>query len=317
MPIQNFPFVWHNGRLIPWEHANLHVSAHAIQYGSAVFDGFRSYRRPGGTAAFRVADHMERLLDSARIYDLPVPFSLSELCAGIEQTLSANRIEDAYLRPVALRGYGESGLVPTNYPVEVYILAWRMGAHLGAEAVEEGADVCVASWARLAPNTTPALAKAAGNYLNSLLIRTEAMRNGYAEGIGLNADGTVSEGSGENVFVVYRDRLYTPPLASSILRGITRDTVLTLAADLGIPVREESIPREFLYCAHEVFFCGSAVEITPVRSVDRRPIRDGKPGPVTRRLRDEFFGIVRGDKEDRHGWLTVMQTPAASHKEAS
>ena len=308
MPIQHLRYVWHNGRFIPWTDATLHVSSHAVCYGSAVFDGFRCYPREHGTVAFRVQDHMERLLHSAAIYDLPISFSLVELCDAVEQFIRINELQEAYIRPMAMRGYGESGIVPTNYPVEVYLLGWRMGAHLGAGSLEQGTDVCVASWSRMAPNTLPAMAKAAGNYLNSLLIRMEAIRNGYAEGIALNVDGTISEGSGENIFIVRKHRVYTTPLSSSILRGITRDTILTLAAHGGIEVIEEPLPRELLYCSDEIFLCGSAAEITPVRSVDRKLIGTERPGPITRKLQSEFFGIINGEMADTHGWLTYVES---------
>jgi len=308
MPIQPTAKIWHNGNLIPWEKAQIHVMSHAIHYGSAVFEGIRCYAQPQGSAVFRLPEHMQRMLDSAKIYRMPLPYSLDQLCSAIVDLIEANNIAPCYVRPIALRGYGEIGVNPKGAPVEVYIANFPWGKYFGSE--HTGCDVCISSWNRLAPNTMPALAKASANYMNSQLIRMEADVNGYSEGIALDVNGNLSEGSGENLFVVRNGVIFTPPLANSVLSGITRDSVLTIARHLGIPVVEQPLPRELLYIADEVFFTGTAAEVTPIRSVDRIQVADGEAGPLTRQLADEFFGIANGLRPDRFGWLTPVNVSA-------
>jgi branched-chain amino acid aminotransferase len=304
MPIQPTSKIWHNGNLIPWENATIHVMSHVVHYGSSVFEGIRCYTQPQGAAVFRLPEHMQRLIDSAKIYRMPLPYSLDELCAAVVDTIEANAIAPCYIRPIALRGYGEVGVNPKGSPVEIYIANYPWGKYVtGGDA----ADVCISSWNRLAPNTLPALAKAGANYMNSQLIRMEADINGYAEGIALDVSGYVSEGSGENIFIVRNGVLYTPPLSNSALSGITRDSVLTIARHLGLTVIEQSIPRELLYISDEVFFTGTAAEVSPIRSIDRIVIGEGKPGEITKRIADEFFGIANGLKPDKFGWLTPVK----------
>ncbi len=298
--------IWHNGRFIAWEDAKIHVLSHVVSYGSSVFEGVRCYDTQRGPAIFRLREHTRRLLDSAKIYRMPVPFTLEQLMEAQVELVRVNRLRSCYLRPIVLRGYGTMGVMPGTNPVEVFLACWEWGKYLGEEAMTQGVDVCVSSWNRMAPNTLPALAKAGGNYLNSQLIRMQADLDGYAEGIALDRDGYVSEGSGENIFVIRDGRIHTPPLAASVLPGITRDTILTLAREAGIPVVEMNIPREMLYIADEIFFTGTAAEVTPVRSVDRIPVGSGKRGPVTEQLQKAFFDIVEGRVEDRHGWLTPV-----------
>jgi len=297
--------IWHNGKLIDWNDAKIHVLSHVTSYGSSVFEGIRCYQTPAGPAVFRVKDHMRRLHDSAKIYRIEVPYSIDALSAAAIEVVQVSKLASCYVRPLVIRGYGDVGVMPgKDTPIETYIACWEWGKYLGAEAMEQGVDVCVSSWTRIAPNTLPALSKAGANYMNSQLIRMEAAINGYAEGIALDAAGYVSEGSGENVFVVRDGKIHTPPLGTSILPGLTRDSVMKLAQSLDIPVVEAVIPREMLYIADEVFFSGTAAEITPVRSVDRIMVGKGKRGPVTERLQREFFGIVEGRTPDRFGWLT-------------
>jgi len=307
--IQPTEKIWHNGAFINWEDAKIHVLAHTLHYGSTVFEGIRCYRTPSGPAIFRAGEHVRRLTDSARVYRMDLGFSRESLVQALQDLVRVNRMKACYIRPVAFRGVGEMGVLPLRNPIEVYIACWEWGKYLGAEALAEGVDVCVSSWTRLAPNTLPAMAKASANYMNSQLIKMEAVVNGYAEGIALDTTGYVSEGSGENIFVARDGRLHTPPLATSVLPGITRDSVLCLARELGIPVIEQAIPREMLYIADEVFFTGTAAEITPIRSVDRIQVGTGRIGPITRRLQEVFFGIIRGETEDRHGWLTLVEAP--------
>ncbi|HTX74808.1 MAG TPA: branched-chain amino acid transaminase [Terracidiphilus sp.] len=306
MPIQPTAKIWHNGNLIPWEQATIHVMSHVVHYGSSVFEGIRCYTQPQGAAVFRLPEHMQRLIDSGKIYRMTIPYSLDELCAAVVDTIEANGTAPCYIRPIVLRGYGEIGVNPKGSPVEVYVANFPWGKYVSGEA----ADVCISSWNRLAPNTLPALAKAGANYMNSQLIRMEADTNGYAEGIALDVNGLVSEGSGENVFIVRNSVLYTPPLANSALSGITRDSVLTIARHLGLTVIEQAIPRELLYISDEVFFTGTAAEVTPIRSIDRIVIGDGKPGEITKKIADEFFGIANGLKPDKFGWLTPVKVAA-------
>lgn len=308
MRIQQTANIWHNGHLIPWEQATLHVMSHVVHYGSSVFEGIRCYNQEHGAAIFRLPEHMQRLLDSARIYRMDVPYTLDELCTAVTTLVEANGISPSYIRPIILRGYGEIGVSPKGAPVEVYIANMPWGKYLPGT---EGADVCVSSWTRLAPNTMPTMAKAGANYMNSQLIHMEAELNGYQEGIALDVNGLLSEGSGENVFLVRNGVIYTTPLAHSVLSGITRDSIMTLARHLGLTVVEQALPREMLYVADEVFFTGTAAEVTPVRSVDRILVGgDGKPGEITQKLANEYFAILSGHKPDRFGWLTPVKIKA-------
>ncbi len=303
MPIQPTKHIWHNGELIPWEKANIHVMSHVVHYGSSVFEGIRCYTQPGGAAIFRLEEHMKRLMDSAKIYRMPLPFTLDQLNAAVVELVEANGIAPCYIRPIAFRGYGEMGVNPLKSPVEVYIGNFPWGKYV---AGNDGADICISSWNRLAPNTMPSLAKAGANYMNSQLIHMEALTNGYAEGIALDRNGYLSEGSGENLFLVRSGVLYTAPLANSVLSGITRDSVLVLARQFGIPVVEQALPRELLYVCDEAFFTGTAAEVTHLRSVDRILVGDGTMGPVTKTLHDAYFNILNGLDEDRFHWLTPV-----------
>jgi branched-chain amino acid aminotransferase len=304
--------IWHNGRLIKWEDANVHVLSHVITYGSAVFEGIRCYHTPQGPAIFRLRDHMQRLINSGHIYRIELDYSLDALCNAALELVRVNKMDACYIRPIVLRGYGSPGVDPEGCPIEIYMGCWEWGKYLGEEALKDGVDVCISSWNRPASNTLPQMAKAAANYMNSQLIRMEAKANGYVEGIALDVNGYVSEGSGENIFLVMDGAVITPPLSNSALPGITRHTVLTICRDLGIPVTEQVIPREMLYIANEVFFCGTAAEITPIRAIDRIKIGNGSRGPVTRRLQDEFFAYTEGKKPDTHGWLSLVQIPASA-----
>jgi branched-chain amino acid aminotransferase len=299
--------IWHNGRFIRWEEATLHVLSHVVSYGSSVFEGIRCYSTPAGPAVFRLREHVRRMVDSARIYRMEnIGFSPEQLAEAMLETVRVNKLEACYIRPIAFRGYGEMGVNPLKNPIDVYIAVWEWGKYLGDEALAEGVDVCVSSWTRIAPNTLPALAKAGANYMNSQLIKMEALTNGYSEGIALDAAGHVCEGSGENIFVVRDGKIHTPPLGASVLPGITRDSILTLAQELGIPVVETLVPREMLYIADEVFFSGTAAEITPIRSVDRIQVGQGRRGPVAEALQKEFFGIINGTRKDSYGWLSPV-----------
>jgi branched-chain amino acid aminotransferase len=312
MPIPATQFIWFNGKLVPWKDATVHVLSHALHYGSSVFEGVRAYETPRGVAIFRLRDHTRRLYDSAKIYRITIPFTPEQMNDAIRQVIASNGlVRGAYIRPVAFRGYGEIGVTPKNEPpTDVAVAAWEWGKYLGHESEEQGVDVCVSSWQRVAPNTLPALAKAGGNYLSSQLIGAEARRLGFAEGIGLSSDGTVSEGSGENIFLVKDGVLMTPALAHSVLGGLTRDTVMRLARERGIEVRECAIPRELLYIADEVFFTGTAVEIAPVRSVDRLMVGAGRRGPITETLQNAFFGLFTGKTTDKWGWLDYVDMAA-------
>jgi branched-chain amino acid aminotransferase len=299
--------IWHNGRFINWSDATIHVLAHVTSYGSSVFEGLRCYSTPKGPMIFRMREHMRRLHDSAKIYRMDMPHSIDELCTSAVELVRVNKLESCYIRPLVFRGYGGVGVYAKECPIETYLACWEWGKYLGDEAMEQGVDVCVSSWTRMAPNTLPAMSKAGANYMNSQLIRMEAAINGYAEGIALDAAGYVSEGSGENIFVVRDGKLHTPPLGASVLPGITRDAVIQLAQKLNIPLVETLVPREMLYIADEVFFTGTAAELTPIRSIDRITIGAGKRGPITETLQKEFFAIVEGQKPDRHGWLTPVK----------
>jgi branched-chain amino acid aminotransferase len=296
--------LWFNGGLVPWASATVHVMTHALHYGSSVFEGVRCYGTSRGPALFRAGEHMRRLHDSARVYRMKLPLDEAGLVEACREVVRENGLTNAYVRPLAWRGVGALGVNGSTNPVELMIAALPWGAYLGEGALEAGVDVGVSSWTRPAPNTIPAGAKAGGNYLSGQLVAMEAERLGFAEGIALDTSGMVSEGSGENVFLARDGLLVTPPAASSILPGITRDTIITLARDLGIAVREERVPREALYAADEVFFTGTAAEVTPVRSVDGIPVGDGRRGPLTATLQHAFFAVVRGEMEDRHRWLT-------------
>jgi len=294
--------------MIAWEDAQIHVMSHVIHYGSSVFEGLRCYARPNGPGIFRLQEHMQRLLDSAKIYRMPLPYTLDELCSGVVDLVEANGIAPCYVRPIAFRGYGEMGVNPLRAPIEVYIANFPWGKYVPGN---DGADVCISSWNRLAPNTMPSLAKAGANYMNSQLIRMEAEINGYSEGIALDVNGYLSEGSGENLFIVRGGVLYTTPLANSVLNGITRASVLTIAKSLDIPVVEQALPREMLYICDEAFFTGTAAEVTHLRSVDRVLVGDGTMGPITSAIHSEFFAIVNGTKPDRYEWLTPVKVPVA------
>jgi branched-chain amino acid aminotransferase len=303
--------IWMNGKLVPWDDARIHVGSHVIHYGSAVFEGIRCYATPEGPAVFRLDAHLERLYDSAKVYRMDVPYTREQFSRAVAETIVANRMDACYIRPVVYRGYGQLGVNPLPCPVDVLIMVWDWGKYLGSDSLEKGVDVCVSSWTRIAPNTLPAMAKTAANYMNSQLIKMEAVKGGYAEGIALDVEGYVSEGSGENLFLVKRGTLITPPLVSSVLPGITRDTVITLARRLGIPVVEERVPREMLYLADELFFTGTAAEITPIRSVDKITVGRGARGPLTETLQRAFFDVIECRVPDDSSWLTFVKEPAA------
>jgi branched-chain amino acid aminotransferase len=298
--------VWMDGEFVPWQEATVHVMAHVMHYGSSVFEGIRCYKTKRGSAVFRLSEHVRRLYDSARIYRMPLPWTEAEFASAICESIRRNGFEACYVRPVVYRGLGTPGVNPLNSPVCSAIVCWDWGHYLGDGSIQSGIDVCVSSWTRMAPNTMPMLAKASANYMNSQLIKIEAVTNGFKEGIALDVHGFVSEGSGENIFVVRDGVVRTPPLSAAILPGITRDSVITLLREEGRDVREENVPREMLYTAEEVFLTGTATEICPVRSVDRVAVGKGDPGPVTRRLQELFLGLVRGDLEDRHGWMAPV-----------
>lgn len=306
MAMQKSDKVWFDGQLVDWDQATVHVAAHAIHYGSSVFEGIRAYALPDGPAVFRLEEHLERLWNSCKIYRMEIPYSRQAIRQAILDTIRANGHKACYIRPVVFRGWGTFGLDARSLPTHVSIITIEMGKYLGADAFENGVDVGVSSWQRMAPNTYPAAAKIGGQYVNSQLVVMEAVDHGYVEGIALDVNGYVSEGSGENIFLARRGRLFTPPLAGSILDGITRQSVFTLAGEMGLEVREELISRESLYLADEVFFCGTAAEITPIRSIDGISVGDGKRGPITARLSEAFFGIVEGRVPDRFGWLTPV-----------
>jgi len=299
--------IWRNGEFIAWDDAKIHVLSHVVSYGSSVFEGIRCYETTSGPALFRLPEHIRRMVDSAKIYRMDnFKFTREQLENAIVELVSLNQLRSCYVRPIVLRGYGEMGVNGRKNPTDIYLACWEWGKYLGDEALAEGVDVCVSSWSRIAPNTLPSLAKAGANYMNSQLMKMEAIENGYSEGIALDKSGYVSEGSGENIFVVRDGKIITPHLGTSVLPGITRDTIVTLAGELGIPVVEQTVPRELLYIADEVFFSGTAAEITPIRSIDRITIGAGHRGPIAEKLQQEFFAIVNGTKPDRHGWLTPV-----------
>lgn len=300
-------FIWHDGQFVKWQDATIHILAHSVQFGSAVFEGIRAYKTPKGPAIFRLREHLKRMLNSCKIYRMPVQYTLDELVEANRELIRRNNIEECYLRPMVIRGYGAAGMVPFDSPVEVYLPCWPWGAYLGAGALEHGVDACVSTWHRVAPNTIPAMAKIAGNYLGGQLIKMEALANGYDEAIALGPDGMLSEGSGQNVFAVDGGVLYTPPIDGTLLPGITRSTVMAMAEELGVRVSVQPLSREVLYTCDELFVCGTASEVTPVRSVDRLLVGDGKVGPVTRKLQTLYLDIVNGRVEDTRGWLTYVR----------
>jgi branched-chain amino acid aminotransferase len=303
--------IWMNGKLVDWKDATIHIASHVVHYGSGVFEGARCYSTPKGSACFRLDAHMKRLQHSARIYRMTYPLDLAGWQNAVLDTIRANTMKACYIRPILYRGYGTLGVNPLTCPVDAAIMLWEWGAYLGQEALEQGVDVKVASWSRMAPNTLPALAKSSANYANSGLIKMEALSDGYSEGIALDVNGYVSEGSGQNIFIVRDGVLQTPPIASSILGGITRESIITVARDLGYTVSETSLPREMLYIADEVFLVGTAAEVTPIRSIDKITIGNGRRGPITERLQRAFFGLINGDTPDRYGWLTYVNAGEA------
>jgi len=302
--------IWMNGSLVDWKDANIHIASHVVHYGSGVFEGARCYETRTGPACFRLDAHIRRLLESAKIYRMDSPYDQAAISAAVLETIRANGFKSCYIRPLVYRGYESLGVNPFPCPVDVAVLLWEWGAYFAGESLEQGIDVKVSTWTRLAPNTIPALAKSVANYANSQLVKMEAMLEGYGEAIALDHNGLVSEGSGQNVFLVRDGILYTPPIASSILGGITRDSVMTIARELGYELREQVLPREMLYLADEAFFAGTAVEVTPIRSIDKIKIGSGKRGPVTETIQRTFFDIVRGEIPDTHGWLTPVQSAA-------
>jgi branched-chain amino acid aminotransferase len=307
--------IWMNGSLVDWADAKIHIASHVIHYGSGVFEGARCYATPKGSACFRIDEHLVRLQHSAKIYRMEYPLDLAGWREAVLQVIRVNAMKACYIRPLVYRGYDTLGVNPLNNPVDAAIMVWEWGAYLGAGALEDGVDVKVSSWNRMAPNTLPAMAKSTANYANSALIKMEALADGYAEGIALDVQGNVSEGSGQNVFMIRDGVIYTPPLASSVLAGITRDAVVTLARDLGFTVVETNIPREALYIADEVFFTGTAAEVSPVRSLDKIKIGTGRRGPITEALQRAFFDYINGEVPDSHGWLTYVYAEEAGLRE--
>ena len=309
--------IWMNGSLIDWNDANIHIASHIIHYGSGVFEGARCYNTPLGPACLRLDAHMRRLIDSAKIYRMEYQLSQAGFEAAVLDTIRANNFKACYIRPLIYRGYDSLGIDPSSCPVEASIILWEWGAYLGSEALEQGVDVCVSSWSRMAPNTLPSLAKSTANYANAQLIKMEAIANNYSEAIALDPSGLVSEGSGQNLFMVRDNTIYTPATASSILPGITRDSIITIAKELGFAVVEQGIPREALYIADELFVVGTASEVTPIRSVDRTTIGSGSRGPITKALQKHFFDIINGDVPDRYDWLTFVDPDEASKRRAT
>ena len=307
--------IWMNGKLVEWKDATIHIASHVIHYGSGVFEGARCYATPKGSACFRLDAHMQRLRDSSRIYRMAYPLDLDGWMNAVVETIRANAMKACYIRPIVYRGYEALGVNPFGCPVDAAILLWEWGAYLGKEALEEGCDVKIASWSRMAPNTLPAMAKSSANYANSGLIKMEAITDGYTEGIALDVNGNVSEGSGQNIFMARDGVIYTPELGSSILGGITRDSVMTIARDVGFTVNETIIPREALYIADEVFFAGTAAEVTPIRSIDKIVIGAGRRGPITEALQRAFFDVINGDVPDTHGWLTYVYPEEAAKRQ--
>jgi branched-chain amino acid aminotransferase len=308
--LEEAQWIWRDGEFIPWNDAKIHVLTLAVQFGSSVFEGIRCYHTSSGPAIFRLPEHLRRLRDSCKIYRIDVPYSTEALTAACRAIVEKNDLDECYLRPMVLRGYGAAGLNPEGSPIETFIASWPWGTYLGADALEQGVDVCVSSWQRMAPNTFPSEAKAAGHYTNAQLIKMDAMAHGFIEAIALGPGGLVSEGSGQNLFLVRDEVLVTPALDGTSLSGITKDSVLNLANDLRIPVRHQAVSREMLYMADELFFTGTATEVTPIRSVDRITVGEGKAGPVTKQLQERFLAVARGEIEDVHGWLTRVKEGA-------
>ena len=298
-------WIWHNGEIKPWADATVHVMAHALHYGSSVFEGIRCYDTPNGPAIFRLTDHNKRLYQSARIHEIDIPYDLATINAACREVIRKNDFKQAYLRPVAFRGLGGFGL-SADTPTDVAVATWQMGAYLGDGVLEQGIDACVSSWQRFAPNTIPAGAKAGGNYLSGQLVAREARRLGFGEGIALASTGLLSEGAGENLFLVFDGVLHTTPVSAALLNGITRNTIMTLARDAGLDVVERDLPREYLYLCDELFRCGTAAEITPIRSVDGRQVGAGRAGPVTLKMQELFFGLFNGKTADKYGWLEAL-----------
>ena len=298
--------IWIDGNMVDWKDAKIHVLSHVVHYGTSVFEGIRAYKNENGIAIFRLKEHVQRLFDSAKVYKIEIPYSQEEIAQAIIETVRVNDLNGCYIRPIIYRGYGELGVNPLNCPVNVVIAAWEWGSYLGEEGMANGVDIGVSSWRKPAPDTFPTLAKCGANYMNSQLAKIEAIENGFDEAIMLDYQGHVSEGSGENIFLVEGEKLFTPSMASSNLKGITRDSIMTLANDLGYEVVEETISRERLYFADEVFFTGTAAEVTPIRSIDRKTIGIGKRGPIAEKLQRTFFDIVEAKIEDKHGWLTYI-----------
>jgi branched-chain amino acid aminotransferase len=307
MPIPKAEVIWFNGEFVPWDEAKVHVLSHVLHYGSSVFEGIRAYQTPKGTAILGLKPHVDRLFFSAKVVRMEIPFGREEIAEAIKATVRRNKHEACYIRPLVFRGYDTLGVYPLNCPVETIIATWEWGAYLGAEAIEQGVDVAISSWRRMAPGTSMALAKLGGQYVNSQLVVMEARDRGLIEGITLDIHGFVSEGSGENIFVIYDGTIYTTPVSASILAGITRRYAKTLLNDLGYDVQEQNIPRDMLYAADEVFFTGTAAEITPIKMIDNLPVGTGTRGPITKQVQDEFFAITRGETPDRHGWLTPLE----------
>ena len=305
--------IWMNGKLVDWKDATIHVASHVVHYGSAVFEGARCYETAKGPACFRLDAHMRRLFDSARIYRMEPPWDQQTLTDAVIDLIKVNKLQACYIRPLVYRGYDSLGVNPGPCPIDVAIMLWEWGAYFSQEALEQGLDVKVSTWARNAPNTTPAMAKSVANYANAQLIKMEAMAEGYGEGIALDTSGNVSEASGANIFLVRDGIIFTPPIGNSVLAGITRDSVITLAKELGFEVREQTIPREMLYIADEVFFCGTAAEVTPIRSVDRVTVGRGRRGPITQALQERFYQVVTGQAEDKWGWLQYLNAPTPAN----
>jgi branched-chain amino acid aminotransferase len=306
MPLKKSDKIWMDGKFVAWDDANIHVCSHVVHYGTAVFEGIRCYKTKKGAAVFRLDPHIKRLYNSAKMYRMEPEMPQKKFIEACLETIRVNKMEECYIRPVVYRGYYELGVNPFNNPINAFIVVWEWGKYLGPEALEQGVDVCVSSWNRIAPNTLPALAKTGANYMNSQLIKMEALLGGYSEGIALDTNGYVSEGSGENLFLVMNGKLYTTPLGASVLPGITRDTVIVLAEEMGLKVTEQLVPREMLYIADELFFTGTAAEISPIRSVDKIQIGEGKRGPITKKLQDIFFAHLNAEVEDKHKWLTFV-----------
>jgi branched-chain amino acid aminotransferase len=307
MPVKKTDLIWLNGEFVRWDDAKIHILSHVIHYGSSVFEGIRCYETPKGAMVLRLKEHIRRLYDSAKIYRMTIPYSIEDYCEVCLEVIRRNKLTQCYIRPVVYRGYGDVGVNPLNCPVDTAVAVWDWGAYLGPEALAKGVDVCVSTWNRMAPNTLPAMAKCAANYMNGQLIKMEAVLGGYAEGIALDAFGQVSEGSGENIFVIRNNVVFTPTLANAILPGITRDGVLTILQDeMKLEVRRQAVSREMLYIADEIFFTGTAAEVTPIASVDRIPVGSGKRGPITEAVQKRYLDLVTGKAEDVHGWLTPV-----------